>query len=103
MDSGGAHAILFHQRRIGVGRSGAEVRDPLQQGSRQTIEEQDHWTPLLLSWQHYRGLVGGREWPARGLRTYFAGLAEDRSDVLLPMPVGQNVSVMSARLRDGAR
>ncbi len=34
LDSGGADAVLFHQRRIGVGRSGAEVRDTLPPRSR---------------------------------------------------------------------
>src|ERR1700735_1209702 len=103
MDSGGTDAILFHQRWIGGSRSGAEVRDSLQQGSRQAIEEQDHRTPLLLSRQHHRGVVSGWEWTTCGLRTHFVGLAEVRSDVWLPWPMGQTVSVMRDRLRDRAR
>ena len=57
----GLDALLLHQRRIGGGRGGAEVRDSLQQGSRQAVEEQNHRAPLLLSRQHDRGVVGGRQ------------------------------------------
>ena len=98
-----AHALLLHQRRIGIGRGGAEVRDALQKFRGKQSKSKSHRAPILLSRQYDCGAVGGRQRPARGLRTYSARLAEDRSDVLLSMPVGQDLSVVRYRLRRRAR
>jgi len=58
------------------------------------VKEQDCRAAFFVSRQHDRGAVGRWKRTARRLRTYPARLAEDRSHVLLSMPVGEDLSVV---------
>ena len=100
MDSAGSQSLLLHQRRLGGGRGGDQVRADVPQGQRPPAAEENHLArgSRITATRSARSR-SAEVCAARRLRARAVRLAAHPTVVLLPLSVGQDLPRMRYRLR----